>query len=170
MEDRVVKPYLILTAQPSPFIRYLDPCQYELANNTAVRHFYEVSLHCQMKNFNFNFLPNIKFYVCVSMVRGDTAHNDSRENEIKESLHPFQLKCSNSETRIRSEILLRGSVESNSFLFEIDKQTMVSKVRDLFVLARSLNELNEHYERMAMKHTQQRCYEPIWVIKCFDFI
>jgi hypothetical protein len=154
MEDRVVKPFLATSIDPPAFIKYLDTCHYDHVSNPLLKEFHELTLECQLKRFDAGLVPpNLRLYVCVSIVSG--ADNHSHRHE-----HPFRLKCSNSDVRIRSELLLRANANysnssssniNNSFFFELNTATMTCRIADLYVLVRSMNEMEELFESLSVQ-------------------
>lgn len=155
MNDRVVKPILKIKSPPPQFVKFLQTCQ---SLQSLTKNFYDISLECELENFKYN-LPNLKLYVCVSLVVSD-------EKDINNSnplYHPYQLKCSNSEVRIRSEILIQGlsSKTTNNYLFEINKETMRCNINDLYILCLPNDKLMEYFEILSVKQTAEAEQESI---------
>ena len=149
MPDRLVNE-LDITQQPLSQIKFLKCCQYNEMTRSLKKPFHEIHLDCQLKNSEFKKmdLPNINLYVSVSIVL------DNPKNES----HPFILKCSDPKTRLISK-LLQSNKKTNTFLFELNKETMKCSIKDLYVTSLTPEEIEDYYESVyieQMKSTLAR--------------
>ncbi len=75
----------------------------------------------------------------------------------KNDSHPFNLKCSDTKTRQLSKLL--QSNKKNTFLFELNKETMKCSIKDLYVTSLTPEEVEDYYETVyidQMKSTLAR--------------
>jgi hypothetical protein len=165
MTDRVLKPELVFTQVPKEYIKFIDPCQLdqvlENINVDTARRIYELSCEVELKNFDLNNypIPNLVLYVCVSIVSVDNNVEQGAASAATSTLqqhqeHPFvSLKCLDDKTRLTSNLILK---DSNMFLFEIDKKTMKSNIKSIFVVNRTELDVTEYFEKLVLSDKEEQ--------------
>ena len=143
MSDRLIKPLLAITLEPSSEIKFLKSCQYNETSRRLTKDFHELSLECQLKNMDVNNLPNINLYVSASIVLA----NIDGSNSVN---HPFVLKCACEKTRQLSK-LLQPNARNNAYLFALNKETMKCLINSLYVIISSPEELEEYFENIYVE-------------------
>ena len=149
MSEKVVNYKLDITKQPENNIRFLKSCENNELSLSLSKDFYKITLECLLERLDEIDLPNINLYVHVQAVV------DNSSNLV----HPFKLKCFNSEKRLKSKILLSNSNNlniSNSYLFAINKETKKCLIDDLYMASIPYDELKEYIENLSIEQNNSK--------------
>ncbi len=140
MNDRVVlRPYLEINQEPPSLVRFINPCQ---SLDDSLKSFSLINLECKLKNIDFNLLPNLRFYVTVSLVHDIDPYVN----------HAFTLKCCDQKTRLKSEMLRQLNPNLvNCYFFELDNTNICCKINDLYIESVSKEKIKEYYEKEKIK-------------------
>jgi hypothetical protein len=133
MNDRVVlRPYLEINQEPPSLVRFINPCQ---SLDDSLKSFSLINLECKLKNIDFNLLPNLLFYVTVSLVHDIDPYVN----------HAFTLKCCDQKTRLKSEMLRQLNPNLvNCYFFELDNTNICCKINDLYIESVSKEKIKEY--------------------------
>ena len=139
MNDRVVSPVLELIEEPVAKVRFAHQCE---SINELTKNFHLISLTAKLNNIDLNLIPNLKIYVVVSLVLDNPPH----------SPHPYTLQSTDRKLRTKSYLLQRiNSTFSNSFFFELDKNTSKVQVENLFIQTAPFEQIESFFAKKALE-------------------
>lgn len=146
MNDRVLRPFLTINQPPPNSARFVSCCQ---TIEEAIKPYAVINLECKLNNIDTSLLPNLSFYVVVSLTHDYEPFNS----------HPFSLKCLDHKVRIKSEILRQNNPNLvNCYFFELDNTTMNCKIHDLYIESVPAEKIVEFHEKEAVKFESKNLF------------
>lgn len=144
------------------------------APNQALSSFVELNCDCELENLNKDiWLKSVTLYVCCSILfwrdelYSKMSHSfDSMRSRVAEysasidGQSPIELKCFDPIVRFKSQHVLKNASNpnlltnlQNSYVFEVDRETMCANIHSLAIVRRSQFEMKEMVEKLVLQET-----------------